>query len=143
MRLNNFRTDHIKKGSQQSRNVPMTTPRVTKALCSFRQEELRRLRSFRTENTENNIVNVKIFLAAYELNHISETFSDYSRTWSFWAEVLPNQNFCFYFLTSDMSRQYQQFSNQPGGPDVRPNIYAKKIIWGKTLRLILTAMASG
>ena len=47
----------MKKGSQQRRKVPMTTPSVTKALCSRRHEELRRLRSLRTENTENSIVN--------------------------------------------------------------------------------------
>ena len=47
----------MKKGSQQRRKVPITTPSVTKALCSRRHEELRRLRSLRTENTENSIVN--------------------------------------------------------------------------------------
>lgn len=40
----------MKKGSQHRRKVPMTTPSVTKALCSRRQEELRRLRSLRTSS---------------------------------------------------------------------------------------------
>ena len=37
----------VKKGSQQIRKVPITTPSVTKALCSFRHEVLTRFRSFK------------------------------------------------------------------------------------------------
>ena len=37
----------VKKGSQQMRKVPITTPSVTKALCSFRHDELTLFRSFK------------------------------------------------------------------------------------------------
>ena len=37
----------VKKGSQQIRKVPITTPSVTKALCSFRHDEFTRFRSFK------------------------------------------------------------------------------------------------
>ena len=43
----------VKKGSQQIRKVPITTPSVTKALCSFRQEELTRFRSFKAMKKKN------------------------------------------------------------------------------------------
>ena len=40
----------VKKGSQHTRKVPITTPSVTKALCSFLHEEFSRFRSFKAEN---------------------------------------------------------------------------------------------
>ena len=114
----------MKKGSQQSKNVPMTTPSVTKALCSLRQEELRRLRSLRTENTENNIVNVDAKIE--ENSGCLRTFWNNLECEVF--KVLPNLNFCFCFPISDTSRQYQQSFNQPGGTEEWMNIQVKKFI---------------
>ena len=39
----------VKKGSQHTRKVPITTPSVTNALCSFRHDEFTRFRSRRAE----------------------------------------------------------------------------------------------